>query len=114
MSNKTWKDNNNLLSLKEDWDPNHDMYRDMAYEAVSELIMNSPHMDDILDIIGETAAMASDMWNDDFIEDEFNDLINESFSDPIYKALTIMASYVEKKADHLGYKNPNMQGPFNS
>jgi len=114
MSNKTWKSNNDLYKMREEWGRNHELYKNMAYGALEDLIMNSSHMDSICDIIAETASCAADMWNEDFIEEEFDDLINESFSDAIYKALTIMASYVEKKADHLGYKNPNMQGPFNS
>ena len=113
MSNKSWKNNNDLYKMKEDWEPNHDMYKDMAYDAVADLIMNSPHMSDILDVIGETAANAAGMWNHDIIDQEFYDLVNEDFSKPIYQALTIMFSSVEKRAKELGYENPNMQGPFN-
>ena len=85
----------------------------MAYDAVAELIMNSSHMDSILDIIAETASTASDMWNPDIIDKELYDLVNEDFSTPIYQALNIMADTVERKAQKLGYKNPNRQGPFN-
>ena len=114
MSNISWKDNNSLLSLNEDWGRNHELYANMAYGAVEDLIMNSSHMESICDIIGETASFTADMWNLDFIEDEFDDLITEDFKDAIYKALDIMASNVEKRAKELGYENPNMQGPFNS
>ena len=113
MSDTSWK-NNNLLNFKEDWGRNHELYANMAYGALEDIIMNSSHMQSICDIIGETASSCADMWNVDFIEDEFNDLITEDFKDSIYKALTIMADYVEKRAKKLGYKNPNMMGPFNS
>ena len=60
----------------------------------------------------ETASNAADMWNHDIIDQEFYDLIKEDFSKPIYQALNIMASNVERRAQKIGYKNPNVQGPL--
>lgn len=95
MSDTSWK-NNNLLNLKEDKERNYELYKNMAYGALEDIIMNSPYIDSVCDIIAKTASYDADKRNLDFIEDEFDDLIMERFKYDINRVLEVMPVRVDE------------------